>query len=141
MYALTGLHSLPLKGNSHPKPHNICRQNTSYEPMPGYTSIREDVLKKLQQHFPEIQQQFGIETLGIFGSVARGEDGPESDIDLFYRFRPDRIDYLLYLDLYDYLENLLGRTVDLIPLDNMPSSFRKYAEPDMIHPNLEHSTA
>ncbi len=51
-------------------------------------SIKEDVLAKLKVHLPELRERFGIETIGIFGSVSRGEDRPESDVDVLYTFRP-----------------------------------------------------
>lgn len=54
--------------------------------MPEYTSIKEDVLKKLEANLPEMRERFGIETIGIFGSVSRGEDTPRSDIDILYKF-------------------------------------------------------
>lgn len=39
--------------------------------MAKYKSIKDDVLKKLEEHLLEIQERFGIEYLGLFGSVAR----------------------------------------------------------------------
>lgn len=54
--------------------------------MPEYTSIKEDVLKKLEANLPEMRERFGIETIGIFGSVSRGEDTPRSAIDILYKF-------------------------------------------------------
>ena len=109
--------------------------------MSGYTSIREDVLKKLQHHLPEIQQQFGIETLGIFGSVARGEDGPESDIDILYTFRSGIKTYHALLDLADYLEALLGRHVDLISAEWLSPHLRPYVESDLILYGTSQGTA
>ena len=100
--------------------------------MPVYTSIREDVLKKLEHHLPQIQQQFGIETLGIFGSVARGEDGPESDIDILYKFPTEVIRLRQFMGLKEYLEDLLGRNVDLIGINWMEPSIRPFIEQDMI---------
>lgn len=106
-----------------------------------YVSIKEDVLKKLEVNLPEIRERFGIETIGIFGSVARGEDTPESDVDVLYRFYPNRIDYFAFLDLADYLKDLFGRKVDLVSLDDLRPLFRKYAEPDMIFPGCSKGEA
>ena len=52
--------------------------------MSEYVSIKEEVLHKLDVNIPEIRNRFNIETLSLFGSVARGEDTPASDIDLAY---------------------------------------------------------
>ncbi len=101
--------------------------------MPASHSIREDVLSKLQAHLPELRDRYHIEIIGIFGSVARGDDTPDSDVDIFYRIVSGKEDYNIYLDLYDYLEILFSRKVDLVPLDNMQPYFKKYVEPDMIY--------
>jgi len=85
--------------------------------MTEYVSIREEVLRKLQAHMPEIRERFGIETLGIFGSVARGEDTPESDVDVLYRFQEDKGSMSTVVPLMYYLQELFGRKVDLISFD------------------------
>jgi predicted nucleotidyltransferase len=49
----------------------------------------------------------------VFGSVARGEDGPDSDIDLLVDFEADSSLFDL-LHLTQLLEELLGRSVDVV---------------------------
>ncbi|MDO5847846.1 MAG: nucleotidyltransferase family protein [Methanocorpusculum sp.] len=85
--------------------------------MSGYTSIKEEVLQKLNANMPEIRERFSIETLGIFGSVSRGEDTPESDVDILYKFKDGIRVYQKFLELSDYLENLFGRHVDMVAYD------------------------
>jgi predicted nucleotidyltransferase len=51
--------------------------------------------------------------IGIFGSVARGEDAPDSDIDILYRFE-DVIGLSKFLNLQEYLEKTLTKKVDLV---------------------------
>lgn len=67
--------------------------------MSEYVSIKEEVLSTLKAHFPEIREWFGIETLGVFGSVSRGEDTTESDVDILTGFiriaSPTRL-FLIY---------------------------------------------
>mgnify|MGYP001769883958 FL=1 len=77
-------------------------------------SIKEDVLAKLKEHLPELRERFGIETIGIFGSVSRGEDRPGSDVDVLYTFRPGESTLANLVSLGAYLEELFGRKVDLI---------------------------
>lgn len=84
---------------------------------PEYNSIKESVLKKLETHLPEIADKFGIASIGLFGSVARGEDTPESDIDILYVFKPGFDSYDAYYDLSEYLEELFERSVDLVSPD------------------------
>ena len=92
--------------------------------MSNQTSIRDEVLAKLDANFPYIRERFGIERLGIFGSVARGEDTLESDIDVIYEFRPEYDTYDTYFDLSEYLEELFGRPVDLVSLQYLKPRLR-----------------
>ena len=54
--------------------------------MTSYVSIKEDVLAKLKENLPEIRERFFVDIIGIFGSVSRGEDTAESDVDVLYTF-------------------------------------------------------
>ncbi|MCQ2355946.1 MAG: nucleotidyltransferase family protein [Methanocorpusculum sp.] len=82
--------------------------------MMEYTSIREGVLAKLKEYLPEIWERFGIRTLAIFGSVARGEENPNSDVDILYEFRSGETTLAHLVGLGDFLEERLGRKVDLV---------------------------
>jgi predicted nucleotidyltransferase len=81
------------------------------------TQQRPQILALLEKHMPEIRERFGIETLGIFGSVARGEDTPESDVDILYLFQENSGSMNTIIPLMHYLENLFGRQVDLVSLN------------------------
>jgi predicted nucleotidyltransferase len=73
---------------------------------------REDVRQALREHHIELTQKYGVRSLSLFGSVARDEAGPASDVDLLVEFdRP--AGYFGLLALQDYLESLLGCNVDL----------------------------
>lgn len=62
----------------------------------------------------EVCRRYGIARLFLFGSVARGEEGPDSDIDLLYELRPGaRLGWEVD-DLADELAGLFGRAVDLV---------------------------
>lgn len=61
----------------------------------------------------EICQRFGVQSLAVFGSVARGDAGLASDIDLLVEFQPGRHPGLDYLKLERELTELFGRPVDL----------------------------
>ncbi|MDV0442539.1 nucleotidyltransferase family protein [Methanorbis furvi] len=100
--------------------------------MPDYASIKESVLKKLEEHLPQLRERFGIETIGVFGSVARGEDTPESDIDILYKFSTQTVRLGQLMGLKDYLEELLGRNVDLIGINWIEPTIRQGIENEMI---------
>lgn len=62
----------------------------------------------------EVCERYGIASLEVFGSVARGDDHRDSDVDLLYVLKPGaRLGFRLF-DLEDELANLLGRPVDLV---------------------------
>jgi predicted nucleotidyltransferase len=73
---------------------------------------RDQITQILQLHHTELKQKYGVRSLSLFGSVARDEDGPASDVDLLVEFnRP--VGYFGLFALQDYLESLLGCKVDL----------------------------
>lgn len=66
-----------------------------------------------------------VEFLGVFGSVARGEDRPDSDVDLLVRFAPENHGGLFQLvRMESDLERLLGRKVDLLTEGFLSKYFR-----------------
>ena len=82
---------------------------------------QEDVLQILKQKNTELTKQFGVKSLLMFGSVARDEATQTSDVDLLVEFnRP--VGYFGLFALQDYLEKLLGCSVDL----GTPDSLKPY---------------
>lgn len=67
----------------------------------------------------EICRRWGVAELSVFGSVARGEARPDSDIDLLYIFRPEAQIGWNIVELEEELAELLGRKVDLMPKSNI----------------------
>jgi hypothetical protein len=71
---------------------------------------RKQVLRILKEHSAEIAGQYGVKSLALFGSVARDQASPASDVDLLVEFdRPVGLFGLFALQ--EYLENLLGKKV------------------------------
>ena len=68
----------------------------------------------LSQFKKEFGPQFGIKELGIFGSVARGEQTENSDLDLFVSL--EKVEPFIIFDLKELLESLCKCKVDLIRL-------------------------
>ncbi|WP_457595750.1 nucleotidyltransferase family protein [Hydrogenimonas sp.] len=61
---------------------------------------------------PELEERFGIEKIALFGSVARGEEGDRSDVDLYVVFRNRR--FRTIAAAWNWLEERLQRPVDLV---------------------------
>jgi len=69
--------------------------------------------------------QYHVRELSVFGSVARGEMRPDSDIDLLVEFKPDAdIGLLEHAGLMLDLERLLGRKVDLVSKNGLKPRIR-----------------
>lgn len=67
------------------------------------------------QHYKELNaEKLGIQRMGIFGSVARGEQNDNSDLDVFIDI--NNADYFMLCNIHDELEELCGCKVDLVHL-------------------------
>jgi len=87
---------------------------------------REEALAILRGHLGDLTR-FGVKSLALFGSVARDEAGPDSDLDLLVEFEGTAT-FDRYMGLKLYLEDLLGSGVDLV--------MRKALRPRMV-PSVE----
>jgi uncharacterized protein len=92
---------------------------------------RSFILALLQEHRDVIATRFGAKHLALFGSAARDEMRPESDIDVLVDFDgPATFDG--YFDLKDYLEKLLCRPVDLVTSRGLKPRARQHVERDLV---------
>lgn len=73
---------------------------------------RDEVLRILIQH-QQVLKEFGVKSLAIFGSVARDEARPDSDVDILVEF-DGLATFDRYMDVKFYLEDRLGTRVDLV---------------------------
>ncbi|HET9169746.1 MAG TPA: nucleotidyltransferase family protein [Actinospica sp.] len=67
----------------------------------------------LREHLPELRGRYAIQSLGVFGSWARGEQGPASDLDVLVEFS-ETPGLIRYVELQQELSDLLGIRVDLV---------------------------
>ena len=71
----------------------------------------QEYIDRIQRNADFIRNSFAVESLSIFGSVARGQQNEDSDVDVFVEM-PARM--FLLIGLKQYLEELLGCSVDVI---------------------------
>jgi predicted nucleotidyltransferase len=84
---------------------------------------RDDVASRVSARRDEIVERFGVRSLSLFGSVARDEAGPDSDVDVLVEFiGPTTFD--AHMGLLLYLEDLLGRRVDLVTANGIKPRLR-----------------
>lgn len=92
---------------------------------------RNAMLNLLREHKPVLEQRFGVIRLALFGSVARNAERADSDIDLLVAF-DGAADSERYFGVQFYLEDLLGRPVDLVTEKALRDRLRPYVERDAI---------
>jgi hypothetical protein len=74
---------------------------------------RDKILGILHDHAEELSR-FGVSSIAVFGSAARDEHGPKSDVDILVEFNPQRrIGLLAFIRLRQRLEEMIGVRVDL----------------------------
>jgi uncharacterized protein len=91
---------------------------------------RDEVISILKQCEQSLKN-FGINSLSIFGSVARDEAHPESDIDILVEFSESPT-FDRYMDLKFYLEDRLGQSVDLVSHKMLKPQIRQAVEKEAI---------
>lgn len=85
----------------------------------------------LKRHQAELHQR-GVKSLAVFGSLARGEATPASDIDVLVEFdRP--VGLFEFIRLKMYLEELTGRQVDLVTPDALRPAMRADILREAVH--------
>ena len=92
----------------------------------------EEILDKLREYKAEKADVYGIETLGLFGSYARGEQVSDSDIDVCIKMRHP--DFFRMMEIQEDLEEIFNCKVDLVSLGAMfRPVFKKNLERDAVY--------
>ena len=79
-----------------------------------------EIKQVLQAQKPYLAEKYGVTEIGIFGSYVRGEQRPDSDLDVLIEVeRPPRIGLIGLVELELYLSELLGVKVDLAIKKNL----------------------
>lgn len=93
---------------------------------------RTEVLNILRTHKPTLAQRFGVTELALFGSFARDEATDGSDVDILVRYDGPATSKS-YFGVQFYIEDLLGRRVDLVTHKALRSEFRPYVEREAVN--------
>jgi uncharacterized protein len=84
---------------------------------------RDEALEILRGQAEELKSSFAVSSLSLFGSVARDEAGPESDVDLLVEFE-EPVGLFEFVRLQMHLEALFARKVDLVMPDALKRQLR-----------------
>lgn len=91
-----------------------------------------NVLKILKNYLKDNAQKYGIKRMGLFGSYAREEQRPDSDVDVCILL--EKPNYMTRATIQSELEALLGREVDVVSLSaRMASEFKDSIENEAIY--------
>ncbi|MEA2118217.1 nucleotidyltransferase family protein [Halovibrio sp. HP20-50] len=93
---------------------------------------RDEALRLLHDHKPVLASQFGVQALALFGSMARNNADENSDIDILVSF-DGPASSARYFGLQFYLEDLFGRSVDLVTDKALRHELRPYVESEALH--------
>ena len=92
---------------------------------------RDQTLALLTEHKPALAERFGVRRLALFGSVARGTAREDSDVDILVGFDQPPTPSAFF-GVQFYIEDLLGRPVDLVTETALRPQLRPYVERDAI---------
>jgi uncharacterized protein len=96
----------------------------------GQTLTRESVVDTLRRHKEQILRESPVRRIALFGSLVRGEQTAESDVDILVDVDPSI--GLKFVSLADSLQEMLHRKVDLVSVRGLKPSLLKIIEAESI---------
>jgi len=83
----------------------------------------EEIKEIIDQHRPELNRQFHVDKIGVFGSYARGDQKKRSDIDFLVIFNQP-VSYFDLGGLKIFIEEITGLESHVVPYHNLRTEFR-----------------
>ncbi|HZQ10625.1 MAG TPA: nucleotidyltransferase family protein [Anaerolineae bacterium] len=94
-----------------------------------------DKFDELREKIVPVLLPYGVKRIALFGSVARGEETPESDLDLLVEFEEPRVrglGLLQWVHLENQLSQRIARRVEMVSTKALKPRLRPYIEPDLV---------
>ncbi|MBN2534432.1 MAG: nucleotidyltransferase family protein [Spirochaetales bacterium] len=92
---------------------------------------KNEVVDLIRKNIDTIKR-YGIKKIGLFGSIVRSDNSPESDIDILISFVPGKKTFDNYMDLKFFLEDILKCTkIDLVIEENIKERLKSYIYRDI----------
>lgn len=91
----------------------------------------EEIKKIIHEHSDELIVKYRVKSLGLFGSIVRGQQTKESDIDILVEFN-EAVGGFLLLATENFLTSILNQKVDLIPKKAVKGEFEKKILKDLV---------
>jgi predicted nucleotidyltransferase len=97
------------------------------------TVSREQITDFLKSHKTEFLEKFGVCKIGLFGSIARGEQTEFSDIDIAIEMDPGKKNLHNFLEFKRFLEKEFGKPVDLGIESTLKSAVKDEVKEEIIY--------
>ena len=82
-------------------------------------TTQKEIIRTLRRTIPHLMATYGVKRMGLFGSFAKGTSREDSDVDILVEFKkPVGFEFI---ELAEYIEELLGRRVDILTFEGMKS--------------------
>lgn len=91
-----------------------------------------ELKKKIRENLDFLREKYKVKTIGIFGSYSRGEQRRKSDVDILVEFS-EVIDLFTFVELENFLSDLLGVKVDLVMKDTLKPRIRERILSEVIY--------
>lgn len=72
-----------------------------------------EVQQRIRENLAELSREYAVSEIGIFGSYARNEQKPDSDLDILVEFSKP-VGFVSFMQLEQHLQRLLGVKIDLV---------------------------
>lgn len=82
------------------------------------------IKKIIQKNMDSLKVKYNVETIGVFGSVGRGEEKRSSDVDILVEFSTP-VGFFKFIELEEFLGKLIGKKIDLVTKKALKSAISK----------------
>jgi hypothetical protein len=96
---------------------------------------KNEILDRIKKNWRKIER-FGVRRIGVFGSCVREEAMESSDVDLLVEFEEDRKNFENFIGLAYFLEDLLGKRVDLLTPESISPHIRPFVEKEVVYAEI-----
>jgi predicted nucleotidyltransferase len=122
-----------LSGHQTQRLFNVPKLPSGRDLCYGSTMSTEDVLAILRRYESALRAR-GVRHAALFGSTARGDNRPDSDIDILVEFDPDaHVGVFEYVGVKEYIESLFSQPVDVIDREGLKPHLRQSSARDAVY--------
>ena len=94
---------------------------------------RDEIIEKLKEREADLRAQ-GVAHAALFGSVARGDDRPDSDIDILVDLDPAIVVTIVdYAGVKDFIADMFDRPVDVVSRESLKPRIQPKTTADAIY--------